>query len=107
MLLTLIWLTIGTSFVSLEQADNKFKAGNCVLEHPQDHSEDTDCPFDTSEETPETCNNFAEVEYLKEQYEPISADACFLKHGKSRYSGEFIFFHVECFSPPPDPGYWS
>lgn len=107
MLLTLTWLTIGTSFVSIEQADKKVKTGKCILEHPQDHSEDTDCPFNSSEDTPEKCYSFIEVEFLQEQYEPISADECFLKHGKSRYSGEFIFFHVECFTPPPDLAYWT
>jgi len=81
--------------------------GACVIQHPLDHSHDTDCPFDTSEDTPETCNCFPEIEFLQEQFEPISAYESLLKHGKSRYNGEFIFFHVECFTPPPDPAYWS
>ncbi len=101
MLLTLLWLSVGISFVYLEQQE-KVAENTCTIpDAPVDPDENT-CPFDDTEEGSESCSNNFPAEYLQEDYQAISNSNIPIEHHKNRSNDSFFFFHVESFSPPPD-----
>jgi hypothetical protein len=103
MLLALLWLTVGSSFVYIDQLQHKkVSATKSSQDTPQSPDENT-CPFDDDDETPETCNNTWAAEYLRADQEDLVYSAIQLHDHKSHYKTAFIFFHLESFSPPPDP----
>ncbi len=103
MLLALLWLTVGSSFVYLgQQQDKKVSHIETTGDIPAD-TDENDGPFDDDDETPETCSSTWAAEYLGVEQEDIVQSAIPLHNHKSHYKTAFIFFHGESFSPPPDP----
>ena len=101
MLLTLLWLSVGISFVYLEQQEHLAETACTIPDVPVDPDENT-CPFDDTEEGSESYSNHFPAEYLQEDYQGITHSNIPVKHHKNRGNDAFIFFHVESFSPPPD-----
>jgi hypothetical protein len=95
MLIALTWLTIGTSFIYLNQSNEVTKI-NAANKDPEQNS----CPFDT-EESENRCLTFAD-EFLTEDVDDVVCIDKPLKHYKSHYGDAFVLFHGESFSPPPE-----
>lgn len=102
MLLALIWLTLGTCFIYVEQQKLADKTAQT-----QDTSDDTadpaSNPFDNTEEKTENCSTNLAAEYLQEDPDDFYHTDIPLKHLKSPHTDAFAIFHGESFSPPPEP----
>ncbi|HRO68845.1 MAG TPA: hypothetical protein PK951_00655 [Chitinophagaceae bacterium] len=100
MVFSITWLTIGSSFIYLGQQPVK-KAAEVIemQEIPGDTNGNT-CPFDDTEDSSEPISTL--VEFLQEETRSLVHNDSPLQHNKYHRHGEFIFFHVKSFSPPPD-----
>lgn len=93
-LLALLWLTMGASFVYVEQQKQENK-----ISYPQsdtDDCEQTSYPF-----TDNTEEKILADEYLRGDVEQSLHMDSPLKHSKCYYADAFVTIHCESVSPPP------
>jgi hypothetical protein len=100
-LLAILWLTLGVSFIYFAQPTGIQEVSG-TSNIPTNDSDDETCPLNDAEEQTETCANVFSSDYLKEDFEQLYCSDCPLKHNNRRYSDNFVNFHIESFSPPPE-----
>ncbi len=97
-------MAIGGNFLRyLEQQQKKVADITCATPDAPEVPDENTCPFDDTEEGSESCSSSFPAEYLQEDYQGITKSNIPIKHHKNRCNDAFVFFHVESFSPPPDP----
>lgn len=101
MLLTFLWLTIGSSLVYVAQGhESVLKA---VMADPAEEGEQGGSPFDNlPEEKTETSPNSFATEYLSENLVHLVRPDDRLKHYIIHFAGLFIPFIGESVSQPPE-----
>jgi hypothetical protein len=101
MLVAFLWLTIGASFLSVEQ--QKQLSNRITSKNDADDSEKSSTPFEnTPEEKTETSSNAFSEEYLREDTEHFSYADIPLKHNKCHFADAFVAFYGESASQPPE-----
>ena len=101
MLLALVWLSLGTCFIYVEQQKQSAKTAQ-IPDSSDDSADSTTNPFDNTEEKTESCSTNLAAEYLREDPEDLYRTDIPLKHLKSPHTDAFAIFHGESFSPPPE-----
>lgn len=101
MLVAFCWLTIGTSFVSLQQ--QKQTTDKTDSKGDANENEKNAAPFENAkEEKTETSSNTFSEEYLGEDTEHFACTDTPLKHTKCHTADAFIAYYGESASQPPE-----
>lgn len=101
MLVAFLWLTIGASFLSVEQ--QKQLTHKTTSRAEADDTEKDSTPFENAkEEKTETSPNTFSEEYLREDTEHFSDTNSPLKHNKCHFADAFVAYYGESASQPPD-----
>lgn len=101
MLVAFCWLTIGTSFVSLQQ--QKQTTNKSTSKSDADENGKNAAPIENAkEEKTETNPNTFSGEYLGEHTEHFTYTDTPLKHTKCHIGDAFIAYYGESASQPPD-----
>jgi hypothetical protein len=101
MLVAFLWLTIGTSFLSVEQ--QKQLNHKTTARTEADDTEKDSAPFEnTKEEKTESNPNTISEEYLREDTEHFSHTNSPLKHTKCHFADAFVAYYGESASQPPE-----
>ena len=100
MLLAFVWLTIGTSFLSVEQQK---QLNNQTSSKTEADDAEKGTPFENAkEEKTETNPNTFSEEYLREDSEHFSYTDNPLKHNKCHFEKIFPVIYSESVSQPPE-----
>lgn len=101
MLVAFLWLTIGTSFLPVEQ-QKKLHSESSSNSKADDAEKDA-APFENAKEekTETSPNNFSE-EYLREDTDHIACTDTPLKHNKCHIANAFVAYYGESASQPPE-----
>jgi hypothetical protein len=101
MLLAFVWLTIGTSFLSVEQQKQLNHKTTSSTE--SENAEKGSAPFENAnEEKTENSPNTFSGEYLREDTEHFSSTDIPLKHNKCLFERIFRSLYNESVSQPPE-----
>lgn len=101
MLVAFLWLTIGTSFYSVEQR-KQINQKTTSKSQTADNEKDS-TPFETAkEEKTETSSTTFSEEYLREDAEHFSYTDIPLKHNKCHFADAFVAYYGESASQPPE-----
>lgn len=107
MLLTLLWLTVSTPFVTAAQIKAE-KSGlisaNSLLQHDEAEEEQSCTPFgsNTTEEKTSNGLNTLTEEYLHTSDELFHLAELSLNHTRYHTVSEYVAFHGEMLCPPPN-----
>jgi hypothetical protein len=101
MLVAFLWLTIGTSFLSVEQ-QKKLHNETSSRSNADDTEKDA-APFENAkEEKTETSPNTFSEEYLREDTDHFDYTDAPLKHNKCHIANAFVAYYGESASQPPE-----
>jgi len=101
MLVAFLWLTIGTSFLSVEQ--QKQLHNDSSSRSKTDDAENDAAPFETAkEEKTETSPNSFSEEYLRVDTDHDACTDTPLKHNKCHSADAFVAYYGESASQPPE-----
>ncbi|HEY1115222.1 MAG TPA: hypothetical protein VGE66_16740 [Chitinophagaceae bacterium] len=100
MLLALAWLTVSTPFVYRAQQQYEKLAQQFQL--PEQAEEDYNPLATTNEEKTESGSNTLQEEYLHHGHHLDHHSTDVVKYYKCHRTDEYIAYHPEFFSPPPE-----
>jgi hypothetical protein len=102
MLVAFLWLTIGASFLSVEQ-QKQLQNETTSKADADDSVEKDSTPFENAkEEKTESSSNTLSEEYLREDTDHFSSTHTPLKHNKCHIADAFIAYYGESASQPPE-----
>ena len=105
MLVAFLWLTIGTSFLSVEQ-QKKLHTETSSGTNADDDEKDA-APFENAkEEKTETSPNSISEEYLREDTDHLASTDTPLKHNKCHTADAFVAYYGESASQPPETSHF-